>query len=105
MMTVKRRLTLVPTFSGAVDLMKTPVREMFVTYSWMKASNDSNSLLIVSRSFTRLSSSLIMARLVARLLAGEVELLQVVVLARHHADLPLVLVLGVGHRVLLRAGE
>ena len=49
MITVNRRFTRVPMASGVVDLMKTPVREMFVTYSWMNASNDSNSLLIVTR--------------------------------------------------------
>ncbi len=43
--------------------MNTPVREMFVTYSWMNASNDSNSLLIVTRSSPRLSESLMLARL------------------------------------------
>src|SRR5215471_16630979 len=95
MMTVKRRFTCVPTFSGVVDLMNTPVREMFVTYSWMKASNDSNSLLMVSRSLLRLSSSLIGS------LARQVELLEVVVLASDHGDLAHVLVLGLGDARLL----
>ncbi len=35
MITLKRRFTVVPTGSGCFVLMKTPVREMFVTYSWM----------------------------------------------------------------------
>src|SRR6516225_10640362 len=61
MITVNRRFTRVPMGSGCCDLMNTPVREMFVTYSWMKASNDSNSLLIVTRSSPRLSDSLIAA--------------------------------------------
>ena len=38
-----------PIGSGVCGRMNTPVREMFVTYSWMNASNDSNSLLIVTR--------------------------------------------------------
>ena len=59
MITVNRRFTRVPMASGCCDLMNTPVREMFVTYSWMNASNDSNSLLIVTRSSPRLSESLI----------------------------------------------
>src|SRR5688572_15820934 len=62
MITVKRRLTCVPTARGFCARMKTPVREMFVTYSWMKASNDSNSLLMVTRSSRSLRLSSVMAR-------------------------------------------
>jgi len=55
-MTEKHRFTFVPIGSGDCVRTKTPVFEMFVTYSWMNASNDSNSLLMVSRSSARLSS-------------------------------------------------
>jgi hypothetical protein len=44
-----RDVLAVPTGSGVFVLMKTPLREMFVMYSWMNWSKESNSLLIVTR--------------------------------------------------------
>src|SRR5882672_9157633 len=82
MMTVNLRFTFVPIGSGCLLFTNTPVREMFVTYSWMKASNDSNSLLIVTRSSLRLSSLTLVSR------PRQIELLEVIVLARLYHDLP-----------------
>ena len=56
MITVNVGFTFVPIASGAFDRTKTPVREMFVTYSLMNASYDSNSLLMVTR-WSRLAGS------------------------------------------------
>ena len=70
---------------------------MFVTYSLMNASYDSNSLLIVTRSSLR-GGSLCLVVLGHRLLPLQIELLEVVFLARHELDPALEEALGLLHR-------
>src|SRR5689334_844873 len=91
MMTVKWRFTFVPTASGVFERMNTPEREMFVTYSLMNASYDSNSLLIVTRSSLRADDSAEGGGgvggeddpCIETSPALQIELLEVVLLARH----------------------
>jgi len=45
----------VPTGKGVLVFTNAPEREMLVTYSSMNWANESNSLLIVTRSFFRAS--------------------------------------------------
>src|SRR5690606_30116191 len=90
MMTVNRRFTSVPMGSGSFVLMKTPVAEMLVTYSWMNWSNESNSLLMVTRACCRLPDIVPSATL-------QIELFDVVLAPGVELDAPHVAALGFGH--------